>query len=103
MPTINKPNKQNKKTGKSLDIYNLVYNTKKWRKLREKYLMFHPLCERCLNNDEMNVATEVHHKKPLSTAETEVNLKYLAFNYDNLMALCANCHHLIHGKKRKSI
>lgn len=102
MPTINKPKKQYKKKGKSLDIYNLVYNTKKWRKLREKYLMLHPLCERCLNNDEMNVATEVHHKKPLTKAETEVNLKYLAFNYDNLMALCSKCHHEIH-KKRKSI
>ena len=102
MPTINKPKKKNyPKHGKQLDIYKTVYNTHRWRLMRDKYLMMHPLCERCLRNDEYNAATEVHHNKPLSTAETEMTLKYLGFSYENLEALCEKCHHEVHNRMRK--
>ena len=101
MPTITKmPQKEKQPTQTMQDIYRLVYHTVRWRKLRDKYLMMHPLCERCLANDEYNASEEVHHKKPLSRATSETNLKYLGFDWGNLQALCKHCHHEIHKRMK---
>lgn len=35
------------KANKNL-IYNKVYNTRRWQKLRQSYLIDQPLCEECL-------------------------------------------------------
>lgn len=97
MPTIKK--NKNKSTyirhGKALLIWSTIYNTAKWRKMRESYLMYHPICEKC----NKNAAIEVHHITPISTAKDENEMKDLGFNYSNLMALCQSCHHELHNKK----
>ena len=56
----------------------------KWRKLRERFLTKHPLCEQCLQQGRYIAATEVHHIKPLSVGGTH--------DEKNLMALCKSCH-----------
>ena len=103
MPTINKPKKP--KTGgekhdKNKEIAR-IYNSTKWQKLRNGYLMQHPLCEECLKADVTKPATEVHHIRPISTGKDELQMKELAYNPDNLMSLCAFHHHLIHLNMKK--
>ena len=100
MPTINKPKKQSnyKKHDKALQIYNNVYNTVQWRKLRQAYLMQHPLCEECLKQGKTTLATEVHHVIPISSGLSEMEMKDLGFNSENIMALCSECHHKQHLK-----
>lgn len=61
MPTINLPPKKPRvKQGKSAQASKL-YNTTRWRNLRNAYLMEHPLCERCEKEGRITPATDVHH------------------------------------------
>jgi len=103
MPTINRGKKVNNyvKHDKAKDIYKYVYNTSQWRKLREAYLMQHPLCEMCEKDGKVNEAVEVHHITPISNANDELGMKELGYNPDNLMALCEECHHKLHNEMKK--
>lgn len=103
MPTINRGKKVNNyvKHDKAKDIYKYVYNTSRWRKLREAYLMLHPLCEICEKDGKVNEATEVHHITPISYANDELEMKELGYNPNNLMALCEECHHKLHNEMKK--
>ncbi|WP_327077819.1 HNH endonuclease [Megasphaera cerevisiae] len=55
-----------------------------WKRIRDRYIGKHPLCEMCLKNHKTTPATEVHHIRPLSRGGTH--------DEDNLMALCKPCH-----------
>lgn len=55
-----------------------------WKRIRDRYIGKHPLCEMCLKNHKTTTATEVHHIRPLSRGGTH--------DEDNLMALCKPCH-----------
>lgn len=113
MPTINRgkkkvrESKNYEKKGNSLIVAKL-YNTSNWRKLRLSWLQTHPLCQDCLdefteNEDgsfgiKITPATEVHHVKPILTASSELEMKELAFDPNNLRSLCDYHHHLIHKR-----
>jgi 5-methylcytosine-specific restriction protein A len=56
----------------------------KWRRIRNRYIETHPLCEECLKTERYTPAQEVHHILPLEKGGTH--------NEDNLMALCKSCH-----------
>lgn len=101
MPTINKNKKKYKKTGVSSFIYENCYNTAQWRKMRKMMIMQNPLCQKCLENDIISIAKEVHHKKPISSAKTKQEMFSLMFDYNNLICLCEKCHHEIHKLIRK--
>jgi len=67
-----------------------VYDSRKWRKIRKLYLESQNyICERC-----GQVATIVHHKKYLTADNVTDN--DIAYNFDNLEALCQDCHNLEH-------
>ena len=55
-----------------------------WKRIRVRYITAHPLCEQCIKEGRITVATEVHHKLPLSRGGTH--------DVKNLMALCTPCH-----------
>lgn len=98
MPTLTKLKKKPsdyKKNGKAADI-SKIYNTPQWKKLRLAYLMQHPLCEDCEKNGIVEPATEVHHVKPISTGTTDLEMKEIAYNPNNLRSLCSKCHHKVH-------
>ena len=79
-------------------IYNKIYNTRRWQKLRQSYLFDHPLCEECLKKKIVTSVT-VHHIIPISTAGNDVDkMVELGFNYHNLEALCEECHQKKHNK-----
>ena len=55
-----------------------------WKRIRDRYITAHPLCEQCERNNKITPAQEVHHIKPLSQGGTH--------DEQNLMALCTPCH-----------
>ena len=72
------------------------YGTKEWHNLRQTKLYEQPLCERCLLDDTVRPATEVHHQKVFGSVPTEEERWYWFLNYDNLISLCDECHQYIH-------
>ena len=42
------------------------YNTAKWQRYRKQKLQAHPLCEVCLQHGQIEVATVVDHRIPIS-------------------------------------
>ena len=103
MPTINKPKKNysRKKHGVHELIQKHVYSTARWRNLVKVKKMMNPLCERCLSQNRVKECEEIHHVTPLKTCNGDLNyLLQLAFDYDNLMALCCQCHEEIHAEMR---
>lgn len=55
-----------------------------WKRIRDRYIKEHPLCEECQKQGRLTPAEEVHHVLPLSQGGTH--------SIDNLMSLCSSCH-----------
>ena len=55
-----------------------------WKRIRDRYISTHPLCEQCEKYGKVTPAQEVHHIRPLSQGGTH--------DFDNLMSLCTSCH-----------
>lgn len=55
-----------------------------WKRIRDRYVSLHPLCEQCEKHGKMTATEEVHHIKPLSQGGTH--------DFNNLMSLCTSCH-----------
>ena len=55
-----------------------------WKRIRDRYIAAHPLCEQCLKAGKLIPAEEVHHILPLSAGGTH--------DERNLMSLCITCH-----------
>lgn len=102
MPTLNKPKKKRiyVKNGNNSEIAN-IYNSKQWKDLRNLYLLEHPLCEKCLELGKVSATEEIHHIRKISSGRSEEEMKEIAYDYGNLMALCKECHHKIHNNKLK--
>ena len=61
----------------------------------------HPICEKCLEKGKITPAVDIHHKKsPFRNGEVNWNL---LLDYDNLMAVCKDCHGEIHAKQQGHI
>lgn len=99
MPYINKGQKKPKKknqTEKQL-LRNKLYNNKKWKRLRESYLMYHPVCEIC-----GKPATDVHHiNSPFDDGLSDIErLGRLLDISNNYQSLCSECHGRLHRKQQ---
>ena len=55
-----------------------------WKRVRDRFIAAHPLCQRCQERGRITPAQEVHHIVPLSQGGTH--------DETNLMALCTSCH-----------
>ena len=105
MPKINKLEKKPRNTErKDTDMRELrrkAYNNTAWRKMRDTYMKEHPICEKCLEKGKITPAVDIHHKRsPFQGGE--VNYALL-LDYDNLMALCKDCHGEIHAAQQGHI
>lgn len=101
MPTLNLKKKTKKENNKrnentaSREIRRKAYNNTEWRKLRDTYIKEHPLCEDCLDKGKVVPAEDVHHiRSPFQNGECN---KALLLDYNNLMALCKQCHNKRHN------
>ena len=78
--------------------YKQFYNSNEWKTLREKKLQDEEYqCEKCNSKGKRKLATEVHHKKYIQTDEGWE----LRLDYDNLEALCIDCHNHRHSRFQK--
>ena len=59
---------------------------RQWGRLREEYLSAHPLCEQCLREGRVVVATTVDHIKPFQGRGDPLRLCW-----ENLQSLCEGC------------
>jgi 5-methylcytosine-specific restriction protein A len=106
MPTLNisrKTKKDNVRNEHSpnRELRQKYYNTTEWRKLRETYIKAHPVCEECLNKGRVTPATSVHHKNsPFKNGNCN---KSLFLDYNNLEAVCHECHSEIHNREQGHI
>ena len=74
-----------------------IYNSREWHDLRAaKLRSTNGLCEECLKQGIVTSARCVHHVVPIETARTKDEMKRLAFDINNLKALCFACHARIH-------
>lgn len=100
MPTITKPKKTNRAQEDNIARKERikVYNSVRWRRLREIKLATDPLCEVCLEQRGRTVAAEdVHHRVSfMSTTDPDMR-RHLAYDYSNLQSLCKQCHQKIHN------
>lgn len=64
-----------------------------WKRIRDKYIKTHPLCEECKRNGRLKPAEEVHHIIPISKGGDH--------SIENLMSLCTSCHSTITAKENE--
>ena len=82
---------------KDANYVKLIQSTR-WRKLRNQYLQDHPTCERC----HSHLASEVHHIVPLTKFKSDpAKMETMAFDEENLQALCHDCHIAVHIELQK--
>lgn len=74
-----------------------LYNTNRWRAMRQAQLREQPLCEICYGEGRITAATEVHHKNFISNGSNPDEMMEIAFDPDNLQSLCKKCHMKLHG------
>ena len=62
-----------------------------WKRIGDRYIHAHPLCEQCLIEGKLTEAEQVHHIKPLAEGGDH--------SEKNLMSLCHSCHSKIHAQR----
>lgn len=73
------------------DYAKSFYLSKVWVKCRPAFMRSKNFCcERC-----GRLATIVHHKKYIN--ELNINNPDITLEWDNLQALCTECHNVVHG------
>ena len=97
--TFKKVTEKRKYQTKTNNENHKVYNTNIWRKLRLHYLSEHPLCEKCLEKEILTPAVDVHHIREIDNGNNITEKRNIGYDYNNLMALCSECHHNIHKYK----
>ena len=76
------------------------YNSDAWRSCRDSFLKSKGyLCERCSTPDDPVTAKIAHHKTYLT--KQNVNDPYIALSWDNLEALCQDCHNKEHHRSKR--
>ena len=90
MPYLVKPNKPKKKAFKREDRQK-IYQSSKWKQLRITKLMSNPLCQKCLQKGKTTLAIDVHHIDSFMNYTGNLRLAK-AYDPDNLICLCKECH-----------
>ena len=76
------------------------YSGKAWQSCRNEYIKrAHYLCEDCLKRGIYKPAKEVHHIEELTPEN--IHRPEIALSFDNLVALCKECHKTRHNEREK--
>lgn len=73
----------------------LFYSSTKWIKLSQLKRVNNPLCEICLEKGLLTPSIDIHHIVDIKDNPS------LALDYDNLQALCKECHSKITTDKQR--
>lgn len=99
MPKIYKPKKKNPIEKNKTENYKerqKIYKSKNWINIRNAKLITTPICEVC--NEKL--AEDVHHIDSFMNYEGIERIEK-AFDPDNLMSICKECHGKLHSKKKR--
>ena len=101
MPTINlnKNKRKNQPSNRRKERQD-IYNTPQWKKLSKAFKMANPLCEECLAKGIIKEAQHIHHIQSFMTVYDDLKRKELAYDWNNLQALCVECHILTHKNNK---
>ena len=80
--------------------YQRLLNSKRWKQLRQWKLQQNPLCELCEAEGFVRSAIDIHHKVPVESGRTPLEMEQLCFNPANLQALCIEHHADIHRQAK---
>ncbi|MBP3657570.1 MAG: HNH endonuclease [Clostridia bacterium] len=76
------------------------YSSRAWASCRDAYKKKRGnLCEICAGKGEIRPAEEVHHKIRLTPRN--IDDASVTLNWENLQALCGECHKAAHKRKRR--
>lgn len=70
-------------------------SNRRWRKLRDAFIAANPLCVQCQARGKIAAAEHIHH------VQARRDRPDLAYEWDNLSALCASCHSQATAAERK--
>jgi 5-methylcytosine-specific restriction endonuclease McrA len=100
MPTLPKSNRppwmperkawDQVRTREEVDIYRNVYNTPRWRAVRDAKRMANPICEMC----KREPVHTIDHKRPIRAGGDP-------WDTDNIQSLCKGCNASKTGKQGK--
>jgi len=90
------PKKKNPYFQQPVSISQKIYNSTLWKKLRNAYIAEFPLCEECMKHGRVTPADAVHHRVPFLSGNTQQEIESLAYDYNNLMSVCSQCHVELH-------
>ena len=98
MPTINKPKKKSKPLNEDIARKKRmeVYNKTLWKRLTNLKRQENPLCEVCLMQGIIRPSLHTHHLISFVSGNNDAERDCLAFDYDNLISLCPECHNRLH-------
>jgi 5-methylcytosine-specific restriction protein A len=104
MPTIYKPKKKKNNNGNQYDKERRkVYSSERWRTVRRLKFQQNPLCEKCEEKGLTVQAEDIHHVISfMSTNNPDIRYN-LAYDFENLLSLCKQCHQKIHSMQRNGI
>ena len=98
MPTLKRKKTYKREKNKFKKNY---YLSKRWILLRDEKRLNNPLCEVCLFRGRTKAMGEVHHIIPIATGMSEVGKEALAYDRNNLISLCYECHDEVHLMLKK--
>lgn len=75
------------------------YKSPAWLACRAAYITARPLCEDCLARGIYTPAEIVHHIRPITPEN--INDPKITLSFDNLRAVCRECHAKEHGARVK--
>lgn len=91
--------------------YRRIVTGRKWQELRGLKMLKNAIdnggfCQECVKHyftggPRPRKATEVHHIVPIESAHTREEMEALAYDENNLIALCSECHHEAHRRLGK--
>lgn len=96
MPYLDKPSTPKKVPYKKSFEVPRIYDERRWYGLRNEFKVTEPLCWNCLLNGHTESQKELHHIIPFNTGFNLDEVERLAFDPDNLMPLCYDCHDSLH-------
>ena len=86
--------------GKGKGFADDFYKSQAWMNCARSYRRsVGGLCERCRKKNLITPAEEVHHKIKLTPEN--IDRPEITLNWDNLIALCKDCHKEMHRKKQR--
>ena len=81
-------------------LYKHIMNSRQWKQLRLQVLTEQPLCRMCQEQGKVRAARCVHHIVEVETGRTDAECWEIALNRQNLVALCFECHGIVHREQR---